>query len=144
MPMIKKLPSALLTLEQTGIKLIKADDFETWWFTIEVMGESQYKVLFHLPYCTRPDHSLNVMTGRNIHSSISFRRTIPHILPSRPVCRDGWASSPSSPCTSHFFDHILLSYSCIHIHLRSQHVYSNGHVSSILRTVEQAVNRKPR
>ncbi|KAF7319736.1 UBIQUITIN-CONJUGAT-2 domain-containing protein [Mycena kentingensis (nom. inval.)] len=23
-----------------GIELVKADDFETWWFTIEVMGES--------------------------------------------------------------------------------------------------------
>lgn len=27
-----------------GIKLIKADDFKTWWFTIEVMGESLYAV----------------------------------------------------------------------------------------------------
>ncbi|KAH0590195.1 hypothetical protein H2248_000368 [Termitomyces sp. 'cryptogamus'] len=26
-----------------GITLVKADDFETWWFTIEVMGESLYK-----------------------------------------------------------------------------------------------------
>nr|GAT46027.1 predicted protein [Mycena chlorophos] len=26
-----------------GIKLLKADDFETWWFSIEVMGESLYK-----------------------------------------------------------------------------------------------------
>ena len=26
-----------------GIELFKADDFATWWFTIEVMGESQYK-----------------------------------------------------------------------------------------------------
>jgi len=26
-----------------GIELVKADDFATWWFTIEVMGESQYK-----------------------------------------------------------------------------------------------------
>ncbi|KAG6902992.1 hypothetical protein C0995_008565 [Termitomyces sp. Mi166 len=27
-----------------GIDLVKADDFETWWFTIEVMGESLYKL----------------------------------------------------------------------------------------------------
>ncbi|KAJ7630417.1 ubiquitin-conjugating enzyme/RWD-like protein [Roridomyces roridus] len=26
-----------------GIKLVKADDFATWWFTIEVMGESLYQ-----------------------------------------------------------------------------------------------------
>ncbi|KAK7064776.1 porphobilinogen deaminase, dipyromethane cofactor binding domain-containing protein [Favolaschia claudopus] len=26
-----------------GINLVKADDFATWWFTIEVMGESLYK-----------------------------------------------------------------------------------------------------
>ena len=28
-----------------GIKLLSADDFETWLFSIEVMGESQYQVL---------------------------------------------------------------------------------------------------
>lgn len=27
-----------------GITLVKADDFATWWFTIEVMGESLYQV----------------------------------------------------------------------------------------------------
>jgi ubiquitin-conjugating enzyme E2 W len=27
-----------------GITLVKADDFETWFFTIEVMGDSLYKV----------------------------------------------------------------------------------------------------
>lgn len=27
-----------------GIKVLKADDFETWLFSIEVMGESQYQV----------------------------------------------------------------------------------------------------
>ncbi|KAG5651822.1 hypothetical protein H0H81_007294 [Sphagnurus paluster] len=27
-----------------GITLVKADDFLTWWFTIEVMGESLYEV----------------------------------------------------------------------------------------------------
>ncbi|PFH54696.1 hypothetical protein AMATHDRAFT_134247 [Amanita thiersii Skay4041] len=27
----------------TGINLVKADDFEIWWFTIEVMGDSIYK-----------------------------------------------------------------------------------------------------
>jgi len=26
-----------------GIKLVKAEDFATWWFTIEVMGESLYE-----------------------------------------------------------------------------------------------------
>ncbi|KAJ3541273.1 hypothetical protein NMY22_g3952 [Coprinellus aureogranulatus] len=26
-----------------GIELLKADDFATWWFSIEVMGESLYK-----------------------------------------------------------------------------------------------------
>ena len=26
-----------------GITLVKADDLETWWFTIEVMGESLYQ-----------------------------------------------------------------------------------------------------
>ncbi|KAF8060961.1 ubiquitin-conjugating enzyme/RWD-like protein [Lyophyllum atratum] len=26
-----------------GITLVKADDLATWWFTIEVMGESQYQ-----------------------------------------------------------------------------------------------------
>lgn len=27
-----------------GIELLKADDFVTWWFSIEVMGESLYQV----------------------------------------------------------------------------------------------------
>ncbi|KAF8887744.1 ubiquitin-conjugating enzyme/RWD-like protein [Infundibulicybe gibba] len=30
-----------------GITLIKADDFATWWFTIEVMGESLYQGEVH-------------------------------------------------------------------------------------------------
>ncbi|KAG6837218.1 hypothetical protein H0H93_013086 [Arthromyces matolae] len=31
-----------------GIALVKADDFETWWFSIEVMGESLYKDEKHM------------------------------------------------------------------------------------------------
>lgn len=30
-----------------GINLVKADDFSTWWFTIEVMGESIYQSEVH-------------------------------------------------------------------------------------------------
>lgn len=32
------------TSVQTGIEILQADDLETWIFTIEVLGESQYKV----------------------------------------------------------------------------------------------------
>ncbi|KAG6371556.1 hypothetical protein JVT61DRAFT_9262 [Boletus reticuloceps] len=33
----------LFTSQRTGIKLISADDFETWFFSIEVLGESLYQ-----------------------------------------------------------------------------------------------------
>lgn len=36
--------SIIIFVTEAGINLVKADDFETWWFTIEVMGESLYKV----------------------------------------------------------------------------------------------------
>jgi hypothetical protein len=32
----------------SGIKLLRADDFKTWLLSIEVMGESSYKVIINL------------------------------------------------------------------------------------------------
>lgn len=33
-----------------GITLVSADDFQKWFFTIEVMGESLYKVSLYEPH----------------------------------------------------------------------------------------------
>jgi hypothetical protein len=92
-----------------GINLVKADDFETWWFTIEVMGESQYKVSFpphvHLaiPLSKTPiTNWFLILSGGSVHSTVSFRRAIPDIVSSRPVCRDGRARSSHSSCTPQF------------------------------------------
>jgi ubiquitin-conjugating enzyme E2 W len=47
----------LTTISTAGINLLKADDFSTWWFTIEVMGDSLYQVLLVFPVPDASDSS---------------------------------------------------------------------------------------
>lgn len=56
-----------------GINLVKADDFSTWWFTIEVMGDSPYKVSPIPESFTRCSlECSNMLPGREIYTSISL------------------------------------------------------------------------
>jgi hypothetical protein len=82
-----------------GITLVKADDFETWYFTIEVMGESLYKVRLS---CPAPHFLLSLIggTGRGIYAQIQIRASIPHIITCRPVRGRRAAAVPCSPGTS--------------------------------------------
>ena len=62
-----------------GIKLVKADDFETWWFTIEVMGESLYKVSGSLAFHNAELMKAATTTGRGVHAPIPIRRSVSDI-----------------------------------------------------------------
>lgn len=81
----------------SGITLLEANDFARWLFTIEVMGDSLYQV--------RSEHPLScyqvliINPGRGLHSSIQIRCTIPHFLPSRPVCSDRRKRVTYPPCS---------------------------------------------
>ncbi|KNZ78185.1 putative ubiquitin-conjugating enzyme E2 W [Termitomyces sp. J132] len=90
-----------------GITLVKADDFETWWFTIEVMGESLYKdEKYTLQF--RFDSSYPISSP-----AVQFVVVDGHTSPIHPV--------------GHFF----YIFEPLFIHLK--HVYSNGHIcASIL------------
>lgn len=42
----------VFTPQHVGINLLSADDFETWFFSIEVLGESLYQVSPHHTSCS--------------------------------------------------------------------------------------------
>ncbi|KXN89803.1 Ubiquitin-conjugating enzyme E2 W [Leucoagaricus sp. SymC.cos] len=91
-----------------GIKLVKADDFEIWWFTIEVMGESQYKVRLNLQVKL---HSYSKLSQGEVYT-LQFRFDAQYPI-SSPAVQFVVTEGRQAP-----------------IH---PHVYSNGHIcASIL------------
>ena len=70
-------PESTVNIPPQGIQLVKADDFETWYFTIEVMGESLYKVAENIPaFCLRRCMLMinrgGPPTGRGLHAQIQI------------------------------------------------------------------------
>jgi hypothetical protein len=53
-----------LQVTPTGINLVSADDFETWYFTVEVFGESLYQVSFlAFPFLESAQHQNRIAPG---------------------------------------------------------------------------------
>ncbi|KAF8976311.1 ubiquitin-conjugating enzyme/RWD-like protein [Cyathus striatus] len=51
-----------------GINLVKADDFATWWFTIEVMGESLYQgEVYTLQFRFEPEYPISSPAVQFVH-----------------------------------------------------------------------------
>lgn len=111
-------------LRPTGIKLLSADDFETWFFSIEVLGDSLYQVClsWHL-------HSVVHLTwqqGELFKLMFRFDASYPISAPAVQFVVDHTTQAPIHPVSVH--------HSCSSVALRSypaQHIYSNGHVSVI-------------
>ncbi|KAF7367436.1 putative ubiquitin-conjugating enzyme E2 W [Mycena sanguinolenta] len=93
-----------------GINLVKADDFSTWWFTIEVMGESLYQSEVHtLQFRFDAQYPIS-------SPAVQFVVTDGRQSPVHPVRPSPLCSPPDSSA-----------------YLFAQHVYSNGHIcASIL------------
>ena len=58
---------------------MKVDDFATWWFTIQVMGESLYQVSGSLAFRNAELMKPATTTGRGIHAPIPIRRSVSDI-----------------------------------------------------------------
>lgn len=70
------------TPQHAGIKLLSADDFETWFFSIEVLGESLYQAS---PQRTPHSYLNPVPLGRGFQINVSLRRKLPDLFPSGSV-----------------------------------------------------------
>jgi len=68
-----------------GINVIQADDFETWYFSLEVFGDSLYKVGPSMSFSQSP--ALTRLQGRSIYPEVPFWWPIPDLLTSSAVCR---------------------------------------------------------
>lgn len=106
--LITPLPNITITLVHclatiTGIELVKAEDFGTWWFTIEVMGDSLYQV------CGTP----NIPCDLTDQVSYDRARNIPFSLDStlntlsrRLRCSSSWVTGGRRPSIQYVGDRI--------------------------------------
>ena len=91
----------LFTPQHAGIKLLSADDFETWFFSIEVLGESLYQAS---PFRTPCSLLNSVPLGGGLQINVSLRRELPHLLPGGPVRHRPELPGPPTPSTLTVFE----------------------------------------
>ena len=126
----------------SGIELINADNFETWYLAVEVLGDTVYEVrhsaassLCATPYqaCTLP----SPYVGREVRTQIQVRRPVSNICARGPIRRRRHLPSPDPPGMSpgptlSFPVSFCADYPMRTSLLYRQHVYSNGHVRTRL------------
>ncbi|KAL4254495.1 Ubiquitin-conjugating enzyme/RWD-like protein [Abortiporus biennis] len=71
----------------TGITLLKADDFETWYLTLEVLGESLYKgEVFALKFRFEPGYPISSPAVQFVVDD-KFRAPLhPHVYSNGHIC----------------------------------------------------------
>jgi len=70
-----------------GIKLVKADDFEVWWFTIEVMGESLYKEeVYTLQFRFDPQYPISAPAVQFVVTDGRQAPVHPHVYSNGHIC----------------------------------------------------------
>lgn len=70
-----------------GIKLVKADDFEVWWFTIEVMGESLYKEeVYTLQFRFDPQYPISAPAVQFVVTNGHQAPVHPHVYSNGHIC----------------------------------------------------------
>jgi len=70
-----------------GIKLVKADDFEVWWFTIEVMGESLYREeVYTLQFRFDPQYPISAPAVQFVVTNGLQAPVHPHVYSNGHIC----------------------------------------------------------
>ncbi|KII86328.1 hypothetical protein PLICRDRAFT_143979 [Plicaturopsis crispa FD-325 SS-3] len=70
-----------------GIKLLKADDFETWLFSIEVMGESQYEgEVFTLMFRFDNQYPISAPAVQFVVDATKQSPVHPHVYSNGHIC----------------------------------------------------------
>ncbi|KIJ45037.1 hypothetical protein M422DRAFT_29891 [Sphaerobolus stellatus SS14] len=79
--------NVILKLASLGIKLLKANDFETWVLSLEVMGESLYKdEVFALQFRFEPQYPISSPEVVFVNDEVYRVPIHPHVYSNGHIC----------------------------------------------------------
>ena len=92
-----------------GIELLSADDFATWYLSVEVLGNTVYEVSGPhprhpvLPAAHPPTRFSCANAGREVCAQVPVRYPLPNLRARRPVRRRRHLRGPGAPRTSRVY-----------------------------------------